>query len=117
MVGPVDGEGEAVDGVGGVFEDGDADDVVVGVGGVDDGGAVADGDALDPDVHGGGGELVDVLGAAGVLGGVVHIEARDAGGLGAGEGEDTACERGEGDEGAFHGRILASRTVFAKRGT
>ena len=36
MFGPVDGEGEAVDFVGGVFEDRDADDVVVGVGGVDE---------------------------------------------------------------------------------
>lgn len=79
MLGPVDGEGEAVDCVRSVFENGDADDVVVGRGGVGDGGAVADGDALDEDVHGGCGEDVNVLWEAGDLGGVVHIEARDAG--------------------------------------
>jgi hypothetical protein len=99
VFGPIDGEGEAVDCLRSVFEDGDADDVVVGRGRVGDGSAVADGDTLDVDVHGGGGEDVDVLGEAGDLGGVVHIKARDAreGFARAGEGEK-ACQRGEGDD-------------------
>lgn len=115
VFGPVDGEGEAVDCVRSVFEDGDADDVVVGRGGVGDSGAVADGDALVEDVHAGGGEDVDVLREAGFLGGVVHIKARWTGDLGTGDGKDTTCERGEGDNGAFHGRSLAGGAVFAKR--
>lgn len=43
-------------------------------------------------------------GEAGDFGGVVHTEARNAGDgfPGAGDGEE-ACQRDEGDNGAFHG--------------